>query len=88
MLRSLLSMLSHSDQCRHILCTSHIKVQLLEVVRATEALLKKLPKKGRSKPTRVIWTAGSTVKVAPYTADRDLDMGVCHNADTKQHEAQ
>lgn len=45
-----------------------------------EALLKKLPKKGSREPTRVVWTAGSTVKVVPYTANRDLDTAVCHTS--------
>ncbi|KAK9819217.1 hypothetical protein WJX74_006749 [Apatococcus lobatus] len=52
-----------------------VKVQPLRVVRATRALLKKLPKKGTQEEARVAWVAGSTVKVAPYTANRALDTG-------------
>ncbi len=77
---SKLSMPSHSDHCRHILCVSQIKVQPLKVVRATEALLKKVKMSGGRKDAQVVWTAGSTVNVAPYTANRTLETGVCHTS--------
>ncbi|KAK9816036.1 hypothetical protein WJX74_002080 [Apatococcus lobatus] len=74
-MHSLLSMSSQSDHCWTHLSASQIKIQPLEVVRATGALLRKLPRKGLRKEARIIWTAGRTVKVAPYTANRELDMG-------------
>ncbi|KAK9833801.1 hypothetical protein WJX74_006316 [Apatococcus lobatus] len=52
-----------------------VKIQPLRVVRATGALLKKLPEQGRQEGARVEWVARSTVKVAPYTANPALDAG-------------
>ncbi len=69
MMHSLLSMPSSSDPCGHIPCASQIKVQPLEVVRATRALLKKVGKSGGRTQARVERPAGSTVKVAPYRAN-------------------